>query len=478
MPSTRRRKRFAASLLSVLGSFVLILALLGSGGVRVLAQDDEEDDAEPEPITIELMGTGVPSTVDGQVLELRKITFQPGALLPAHTHPGALVLTVAEGELAYTLFEGEASIQRAGEDGEPGPVEPFVVGEETILEVGDSVFEEDVLHQAENKTDEPTVLWVASLLEEGEPFVHLEEEAEGTQEAEEEDQEESEEEALEGAVKVSLNEFEIRMPDEIPAGETTFAITNTGSLAHSFAISGGDVEASLDAPLAPGASATLTVDLPVGEYEVICPVANHAELGMTTTLTVVEGGGEPEGEDGEEEAEEITIEIVDFAFDPAEVEIAPGTTVTWVNNDSAPHTATSDDGVFDSGTLEPGDSFSFTFEDTGTFAYHCDIHPNMTATITVAESAEDGGNGGAAANAAVEIADFAFSPESLEVEAGTTVTWINNDSAPHTVTSDDGAFDSGTLETGDTFSFTFDEAGTFAYHCDIHPRMTATVEVS
>jgi len=81
-------------------------------------------------------------------------------------------------------------------------------------------------------------------------------------------------------------------------------------------------------------------------------------------------------------------------------------------------------------------------------------------------------------SAAVTIVDFAFQPASLEVPAGTTVTWTNSGAAPHTVTADDGAFDSGTLQPGGTFSFTFDTPGTFAYHCEIHPNMMATIIVT
>ena len=78
-----------------------------------------------------------------------------------------------------------------------------------------------------------------------------------------------------------------------------------------------------------------------------------------------------------------TVSIKNFAFNPPNATVAAGTTVTWVNNDQAPHTATADDGTFDSGTLQPGQSFSFTFDKAGTYAYHCNIHPDMTATVTV-----------------------------------------------------------------------------------------------
>ncbi len=79
----------------------------------------------------------------------------------------------------------------------------------------------------------------------------------------------------------------------------------------------------------------------------------------------------------------------------------------------------------------------------------------------------------------VTIQNFAFSPGALTVAPGATITWTNRDSAPHTVTSDTGAWtDSGTLATGKSFSLTLTKPGTYAYHCAVHPRMTATIVVS
>ncbi|MFZ3077633.1 MAG: cupredoxin family copper-binding protein [Candidatus Aenigmatarchaeota archaeon] len=78
---------------------------------------------------------------------------------------------------------------------------------------------------------------------------------------------------------------------------------------------------------------------------------------------------------------------------------------------------------------------------------------------------------------AVTIQNFAFSPATLTVKAGTTVTWTNQDSATHTVTSDSGAFDSGQLSNGGSFSQTFNTAGTFDYRCNNHPLMTAKIIV-
>ncbi len=90
---------------------------------------------------------------------------------------------------------------------------------------------------------------------------------------------------------------------------------------------------------------------------------------------------------------------------------------------------------------------------------------------------EDEGGGGAGGTA-VAIADISFAPDALEVAVGDTVTWTNEDPVPHTVTADDGAFDSGNLDQGGSFDQTFDEAGEFTYHCEVHPSMQATVTVS
>ena len=77
----------------------------------------------------------------------------------------------------------------------------------------------------------------------------------------------------------------------------------------------------------------------------------------------------------------------------------------------------------------------------------------------------------------VSIEDFYFEPADAAVEPGTTVMWINEGQAPHTVTADDGSFDSEVLNPGDTFMVTFLGSGTLTYHCEIHPFMTGSVTV-
>jgi plastocyanin len=78
----------------------------------------------------------------------------------------------------------------------------------------------------------------------------------------------------------------------------------------------------------------------------------------------------------------------------------------------------------------------------------------------------------------VEIKDLAFSPQTIEVPVGTTVTWTNEDVTQHTVVSEDKLFGSEILQKGDTFSYTFDEPGTYDYICSLHPSMKGQVVVT
>ena len=79
----------------------------------------------------------------------------------------------------------------------------------------------------------------------------------------------------------------------------------------------------------------------------------------------------------------IEVAIEGFAFKPAVLNIPVGTTVTWYNSDSVIHTVTSRDKVFDSGSLSGGKTFSYTFEQKGTFEYYCIHHPYMEGKVIV-----------------------------------------------------------------------------------------------
>jgi plastocyanin len=107
-----------------------------------------------------------------------------------------------------------------------------------------------------------------------------------------------------------------------------------------------------------------------------------------------------------------------------------------------------------------------------------------TTTDTTNMKMDDSSNDTSAAVAtdSVAIKDFAFSPANITVKVGTKVTWTNQDSAAHTVTSDtdstDGGLNSESLAQDESYSATFSKAGTFKYHCAFHSSMTGTVTVT
>ena len=82
-------------------------------------------------------------------------------------------------------------------------------------------------------------------------------------------------------------------------------------------------------------------------------------------------------------ANTITVSMKGSAFSPSNLQVGITTTVTWLNDDNMVHTVTSDKPGFDSGDIQPGGRFSFTFNSVGTYDYHCVHHPNMTGTVLV-----------------------------------------------------------------------------------------------
>lgn len=109
----------------------------------------------------------------------------------------------------------------------------------------------------------------------------------------------------------------------------------------------------------------------------------------------------------------------------------------------------------------------------------CSSPAAPTAATTATAPAQPTAEPAAGGAAEVTIKEFAFAPATLKIKVGTTVKWTNQDSAGHTVVSDTGAWkDSDNLAKGQSFSFTFTKAGSYPYHCGVHPAMKATVEVS
>jgi plastocyanin len=119
------------------------------------------------------------------------------------------------------------------------------------------------------------------------------------------------------------------------------------------------------------------VSMAGGEEEAADTEAAATEAVPTEAAPTEEAAAAPAGN-------QVAVSIVNFLYDPSPVNVAVGDTVTWTNNDTVPHTVTANDGSFQSGTMQPGATFSFTFTGAGTFDYHCEFHANMSGQVVVA----------------------------------------------------------------------------------------------
>jgi quercetin dioxygenase-like cupin family protein len=169
---------------SILLSVVVLVALsaLGLVTARTTAQESTPVAAPAGAVgvTIEARGSGTPDAAPEHQLGLRRVVFAPGGVIHNHHHPGALVLTIESGALGYTVQEGDVTVVRAATNGTPGPAEQLEVGVEVILNPGDALFEQSVVHSARNASDGETVVWVASVIEAGQPFTVFHEAIEAT----------------------------------------------------------------------------------------------------------------------------------------------------------------------------------------------------------------------------------------------------------------------------------------------------------
>jgi len=168
--------------------------------------------------------------------------------------------------------------------------------------------------------------------------------------------------------------------------------------------------------------------------------------------------------------------------------ITQGHTVEWENADVVPHTVTSttDYGeTFDSSLISAGETFSLdtTNLEIGEHEYLCIIHPWMNATLII-ETPKEATKIIIPEGAAIpEDGKIFYNPEIINISTRTTVEWENQDNAMHTATSGiptsgaDGVFDSEILNIGDTYQFTFTDAGNYDYYCILHPWMIGTVNV-
>ena len=88
-------------------------------------------------------------------------------------------------------------------------------------------------------------------------------------------------------------------------------------------------------------------------------------------------------------AADVEVKIDNFTFNPQQIKVKAGTTVTWVNGDDIPHTVVAKDLAFKSKVLDTDNKFSFTFTTPGSFTYFCSLHPHMTGTIVVEAATGD-----------------------------------------------------------------------------------------
>jgi len=175
-------------------------------------------------------------------------------------------------------------------------------------------------------------------------------------------------------------------------------------------------------------------------------------------------------------------------YDPDIAIVTQGHIVEWTNADSVAHTVTSavDFGeTFDSSLMNAGEVFTLDTNnlEVGDYEYLCIVHPWMVATLVI-EAAKEPTKIVIPEGAAIpEEGQIFYDPEIIDVTVGTTILWENVDSTMHTATSGnpdsgaDGVFDSDILSTGDTFEFTFTDAGNYEYYCILHPWMVGTVNV-
>ena len=175
-------------------------------------------------------------------------------------------------------------------------------------------------------------------------------------------------------------------------------------------------------------------------------------------------------------------------YDPDVSTVTQGYTVEWTNADSVAHTVTSavDYGeTFDSSLINAGDVFRLdtTNLEVGEYEYLCIVHPWMTGTLIIEAPKEPTKITIPEGASILEDGKIFYDPNTIDITVGTTVVWENADNTMHTATSGnpdtgaDGVFDSDILSAGDSYEFTFTDAGNYDYYCILHPWMTGTVNV-
>jgi len=264
--------------------------------------------------------------------------------------------------------------------------------------------------------------------------------------------------------------------------------------------------------MAIAAPATIIAYISMKHARVVKPVSVIFILGSVAGIAAYVGFGlvgpspyliPEEAEIAEEPAEEVpagpeyvirmlegSIEQGAPDYDPDEAAVPQGHVVVWINEDTVAHTATSEadfGDTFDTGLIGNGEEFRLDTTDipAGEYPYLCIVHPWMTSVLTV-EGAGEPAVGVSIPDGAgiIEPGKIYYDPETVEVGAGATVAWTNNDALAHTVTSGSAEagitdlFDSGLMAGGAVYERAFAEAGEYEYFCTLHPWMEGTVVVS
>jgi|GEM_PF-845051 len=207
--------------------------------------------------------------------------------------------------------------------------------------------------------------------------------------------------------------------------------------------------------------------------------------GLTTWVVVLAGGAVAWLlASGAATAEsQFAGDVFDFGITAPDEPLTVGDTIVFTNSGERPHTVTDRGNTFDTNAIAPGDTAAVTFDVPGTYEIFCRINPvAMNATVVV-EPGEDPPD-----EVRVQTFDPSFHPDpdetlrfdppELEVRPGTRVTVANVGGQPHTLTADDGSFDTGEIEpgaeegrfAGDHASFVAEEEGVYGFRCRIHPE--------
>jgi plastocyanin len=294
---------------------------------------------------------------------------------------------------------------------------------------------------------------------------------------------------------------------------TTVTWTNNDSQSHELRSTAGPAEFRTNS-LAPGQRGSFTFTDP-GTYTYV-DHQNDKSAAYRGTIVVVNGAvpatptpaPTPPPAGAPAAPTTASVHLAGAQFAPATVTVGVGGTVTWTNDDGSKHTVTADNGSFDSATLNAAATFAHTFTVAGTYAYGCDFHGNMRGTVIVTGAAGTPAPapgtptptppapvvtppttppvsptpppaapspGSGATSETINVSNNLFTPSTITVNVGSTISWANNDTVTHTVTADDQSFASGLVRRATSWSHTFAAPGTFTYFCEIHPEMTGTV---